>query len=329
MSRKLPFPEVLALVTTRLEAAGIRRDHAVAMSEVIVAAEGDECHSHGFYRIEGCIAAIQSGKVRPHANPKVTGQDGAVVRVDADLGFAPLALQLGREALIETTRKHGIGLLAIRNCYHFSALWADIEPVVDAGLVALAFTLGHHCVALSDGLRPAIGTNPMAFGTPLGPGGGSFIFDQSVSRVARGEVELHRLSDRALPDGWAIDSQGQPTNDPQAALSGSLQAFGGHKGVTLGLMIELLAGPLLGDMSSAEALEIDTRDGGPLRGGYLMIAMDPEGMVPGGGNLSAAGRFIAGLTRDNPQSRLPAARRRRARTRSRSEGIPVPDHLLA
>lgn len=328
MDVNLPVDAVRELVVRSLVGASVSAANAEAMAEVIAMAQADDCPSHGLYRVRGCIDAVRSGKVRPDSEPVIVSEDACVVRVDGASGFAPLALSVGRRPLIEAARRYGAGILAIRNCYHFSALWADIEPLVAQGLVVWAFTVGRHCVALADGRKPAMGANPMAFGFPLGEGRMPYIFDQSISAAARGEVELHARDGRPIPEGWALDGSGEPTRDARAALDGALKAFGGHKGAALGLMIELLAGPLIGDLTSAEALAADSGDGGPLRGGYLMIAIDPRRFAASGENLRSAHAFLRQLREDNPASRLPSERRYKAREASRRHGARVQQWIV-
>ncbi len=309
--------------------AGLAADHAETMAEVLAMAEGDECASHGLYRAAGCIAAVKSGKVNPDARPTPLPSAGAVTIVDAAGGFAPLALSVGRPLLEQKARQHGLAALAIRNCYHFSALWADLEPVARSGLVAFSCTIGMHCVALAGGRKPALGTNPLAFAWPRGPGEHPFVFDLSTSATARGEVELRRRAGEPIPAGWAIDAQGESTTDPEAALAGALLPFGAHKGSALGIMVELLAGPLLDELDSATALAVDTGDGGPFRGGYFMLAIAPSAFGSSDKTLRAASQWLHALQRDNPTARLPSRRRYAARERTAREGVTLPASLHA
>src|SRR4029453_3401302 len=102
-----------------------------------------------------------------------------------------------------------------------------------------------------------------------------FVFDQASSAGARGEIQLHLRDGKPLPPGWAIDAAGNQTTDPAAALAGAQLPFGGYKGAAIALMIELLAGALIGEVFSFEASASDTNDGGPPVGGELLIAIDP------------------------------------------------------
>ncbi|WP_371348939.1 Ldh family oxidoreductase [Ancylobacter sp. IITR112] len=325
---RLTLAEVHALTRDTLLAAGLGEAHAAAIARSITRAQADECHSHGLYRLLGYVSSVRSGKAARDATPVLTRTTPVVLEVDAGGGFAPLAIETGVPALIEAAKTYGIAALAIHDCYHFSALWADIEPAVEAGLAAWCFTVGQCCVAPAGGTTPLLGTNPIAFGWP-GPPGQPFIFDFATSAAARGEVELKRRAGEPLPQGWAVSPDGRPTTDPAAALAGALLPFGGHKGSALSLMVELIAGPLIGDLTSRQAKAVENGDAGPPLGGELFIALDPA--VFGRETLEtrlAGAQELFALAKAQPGVRLPAERRYAARARS-AEGVWIPARLLA
>lgn len=325
---RLTLDEVHALCLDTLLAVGLAEPHAQAIARSITRAQADDCHSHGLYRLIGYVSSVLSGKAERTSLPVLTRATPVVLRVDARRGFAPLAIETGVPALIEAAKTYGIAALAIHDCYHFSALWADIEPAVDAGLAAWCFTIGQCCVAPAGGTQPVFGTNPIAFGWP-GPEGRPFIFDFATSAAARGEVELKRRAGEQIPVGWAVGPDGASTTDPAAALSGALLPFGGHKGSALSLMVELIAGPLIGDLTSRQAKAIENGDAGPPLGGELFIAIDPAafGAETLEQRLGDAGEIFA-LAKQQPGVRLPSERRYAARARS-GEGVVIPAALLA
>lgn len=327
-SVRLGLDEVHALCRDTLLAAGLGEPHAQAIARSITRAQADECHSHGLYRLIGYVDSVRSGKAERDALPVLTRTTPVVLRVDARRAFAPLAIETGVPALIEAAKTYGIAALAIHDCYHFSALWADIEPAVEAGLAAWCFTIGQCCVAPAGGMQPLLGTNPIAFGWP-GPAGRPFLFDFATSAAARGEVELKRRAGEPVPPGWAVGPDGAPTTDPAAALAGALLPFGGHKGSALSMMVELVAGPLIGDVTSRQAKALENGDSGPPLGGELFIAIDPAvfGRETLDRRLADAEELFA-LARTQPGVRLPSERRYAARARSR-EGVLVPAALLA
>jgi LDH2 family malate/lactate/ureidoglycolate dehydrogenase len=243
------------LVETIFRKVGLNAVQASAITEVIVAAERDACKSHGIYRIEGALSTIKAGKVKPDAVPELLPEQmPAIVRVDAKGGFANPAFALAMPGLAERARSCGLTALVINDAVHFSALWVEVEALAGAGLAGLAMCPSYATVAPAGGNRPLLGTNPFAFGWPR-EGHPPYVFDFATSVAARGEIELHRRAGRKLPEGWAIDADGAPTTDPDKALAGAMLSFGGHKGSAIGTMIELLAGAMIGDLTSSEALD--------------------------------------------------------------------------
>lgn len=323
----ISLAEAEALARSVLARAGLSGAHVDAIARTLVDAERDQCHSHGLYRLVGTVRTIKSGKVEVNAEPKVEFPAPSVVRVDAGRGFAPLAFERGLQPLIAATRRQGIAALAINHCFHFHALWAEVEPLAEAGLVALAMTPSHAWVTPAGGSVPLFGTNPIAFGWPR-PGKNPFVFDFATSAIARGEIELHARAGKPIPLGWAVDEEGRPTTDADAALRGAMLTFGGHKGSALSAMVELLAGPLIGDLLSTDALAFDGGDNGAPYHGELIIALDPAAFL-GGAVAPQLDRAEAFFQRFADQgARLPSQRRYAARLRTPSEGISLPKALF-
>ncbi|BFG80403.1 hypothetical protein PTKU46_84370 [Paraburkholderia terrae] len=147
------------------------------------------------------------------------------------------------------------------------------------------------------------------------------MFDMATSRIARGDIELHKRSGSKIPSDWAIDENGQATDDPDKALRGAMLTFGGYKGSALSAMVELLAGPLISDMLSPESLAFDDGVGAAPCHGEIIIAFDPTvfaGTDPTD-NLRRAETLFEGIMGQG--ARLPSQRRYDARQRSLQHGV--------
>lgn len=310
------------IVMQIFQGAGLSPQNAAALARVIVAGEGDACKSHGIYRIEGCLRTIKAGKVVPDAVPQMHQDDSAIVRVNAGGGFSNAAFDAGAPVLAERCRTTGIAAMVINDCTHFAALWPEIETLTDMGLAAMAMCPSYASVAPSGGTDPLMGTNPFAFGWPRAEGD-PYVFDFATSVAARGEIELHRRAGTPLPEGWAIAPDGRPTTDPKAALAGAMLPFGGHKGSAISTMIELLAGVMIGDLTSPEARDaLGSLTLAPAHG-ELIIAFDPEKFAAGrpGDPFARAETLFAAITAQG--ARLPSQRRFKARAETRAKGIPL------
>jgi LDH2 family malate/lactate/ureidoglycolate dehydrogenase len=324
---QLSLIEARELAESILLHNGFNLAHAQAVAATVIAGERDGCASHGLYRILGCVNSLRAGKVSATAEPQVIDQAPSIVRVDAGGGFSQLAFKAGLPLLAQKTRANGIAALAINRCVHFSALWVEIEQLTAEGLVALACNPSHAWVAPAGGRLPVFGTNPIAFGWPRA-GQDPFVFDFATSAIARGDIELYRRAGKAIPEGWGVDAQGQPTTDANVVLdSGAMLTFGGHKGSALAAMVELIAGPLIGDLTSAESLAYDAGSKSSPYHGELIIALDPRRFLGDSApvHLARAESLFQGI--EGQGARLPSQRRYAARARSLAEGVQIPEAL--
>lgn len=323
---RLSLEEARELALSIMRRAGFSEAQAQAVTTTVVAGERDGCASHGLYRVLGCVSSLKAGKVVADAEPEVIDQAPAIVRVDARGGFSQLAFQAGLPVLKDKARANGIAALAINRCVHFSALWVEIEALTEAGLVALACNPSHAWVAPAGGSKPIFGTNPIAFGWPRA-GKQPFIFDFATSAIARGDIELHRRAGKAIPEGWGIDANGQTSTDAEAVMNGAMLTFGGHKGSALAAMVELIAGPLIGDLTSAESLAYDAGSKSSPYHGELIIAFDPQRFLGAAADehLARAEVLFEGIQEQG--ARLPSQRRYDARARSLADGVQIPQAL--
>ncbi|MBA14879.1 MAG: oxidoreductase [Sphingomonas sp.] len=325
---RLSLDEVRELARRGLARTGLSPAHVDAVAETMVAGERDGCASHGIYRLLVAANSVRRGVAVPDAVPQVSSPAQALVRVDGRGGVAQLPFELGKPLLVEKAKLLGIAALALTNVVHFAALWPEVEALAREGLAALAVTPSHAWVAPAGGTRPVFGTNPIAFGWPR-PGDEPFVFDFATSAVARGEIELHRRAGKPVPDDWGYDRDGNPTTDAQAVLDGAMRTFGGHKGSALAAMVELLAGPLIGEMTSRESIAADAgRSGSPI-GGELIIAINPAAFT--GDRLFDAMQSAEAMFAEivGQGARLPSQRRYAARRRTVVEGVTIPAALYA
>ena len=325
---RLSLEEVHHLANGALRAFGVSADQSRAIADNIQRAERDGAKSHGLFRIPFYVRTIETGRVKVDAVPVVRDLAPAVVQVDSCEGFAPLALEVGADPLTEKAKANGIAALATLNTFHIGALWPEVERIADRGVVAFAFTSSICFMAPAGGIRPLYGTNPMAFAWPRA-GHPPLVFDQSSSMSARGEIMMRKRDGEALPEGWAIDAEGRPTTDPDAALAGAQLPFGGYKGAAIAMMVELLAGALIGDVFGFEEYARNPDDSVGGLGGHFMIAIDPVRCVSHddrGAQLAHAEKLFTRILQEEG-TRLPSQRRYTARTRTPTEGVTIPKSL--
>jgi len=327
MPAAISLEDCRALAYEALSNAGVSPANAEAIADHITRAEADGCKSHGLFRLPGYVASVKSGAADPLAEPDIVDAAPGLVAVDARRGFAPLAIARGRTVLAEKARSQGVACMTIRNSFNFAALWPDIEPLAEEGLVAFTFVNSQSFMAPAGGTEALFGTNPMAFACPRDGGRPPMIFDQASAATARGELQIAARDGHAVPEGAGLGPDGKPTTDPSEILKGVQLPFGGYKGSSIALMVELMTGGLSGGFFGHESAADYKRDGGPSNGAQSFIAIDPARLA-GPGFLAHVEELFARLL-SNGEARLPGDRRLAARARTPEEGITVEDTLYA
>lgn len=317
----LTLEDAYDLAQTCLLNNGCDSANATACAGRMIAAEADKCASHGLFRLPWYVSGVTSGRVNGHAAPKVQQLAPAVIRVDGDNGYAPLGQQIAHQPLVDCTRENGIAALAFTNMYHISAMWPEVEALANDGLCALATTASYPYVAPAGGIKALFGTNPIGFAWPR-ENAAPLVFDQASSAMARGEIQIAARDGQRVPETAGIGPDGEATTDPDVVLKGAQLGFGGYKGASLAMMVELLAGPLIGEFLSFEAEADDNGNGGPPKGGELIIALDPARFGDPDNFLSHGEKLIDAILAQNG-TRLPGARRHNSRDQTRTGGITV------
>ena len=317
--------EIEALAARALRASNVGEASALAVARSIAAAERDGQEIVGLSYLPTYCDHAACGKVDGRAQPELRALSPSVIAVDARNGFAHPALALGLPSLAEAARRQGVAVLAVGDSYACGSLGYFVETLAEQGLIALMVANASPSIAPHGGKTAFFGTNPLAFATPRADGP-PLVIDQSSSVVAKvAVIDAHRRG-ASLPPGWALDADGQPTSDPNAAMAGSLCAIGGYKGAGLALLVDVLAGGLTGSNFSFEASSFGDCEGGPPRTGQVVIALDPT-LFAGPGFVARA-EALFGAMLAQPGVRLPGDRRLMARE-ERQSGVDVPADLLA
>ncbi|MFW2382101.1 MAG: Ldh family oxidoreductase [Acidimicrobiales bacterium] len=268
--------DVEAQARTALERHGATPDTAAAVAHAIRIAEGNGNKICGLYYLESYCTQLETGRVRGDVQPIVSHERPGAVRVDARLGFAQVAFAAGLETAEASARANGICGYSIEHTHTCTSLGYFTEQFAARGLLAVGATNATARVAAPGGSTRLLGTNPIAMAVPDGRGAVAFQFDFSTSAVALGKITMAKAAGETIPLGWALDPDGQPTTDPDAALAGSLVSAGGYKGFGIGLMVELLASALTGSRRSVDVPPLKTPEGPPHDLGQFYLVIDPS-----------------------------------------------------
>ena len=272
----LSLDEIFDLAKNTLLANGCDDETASILSDLIMKAERDGSLSHGLFRLPAYVTGLKSGKINGKARPEIKSISPSVIKVLGNNCLAPMVLDKGIPELVKAAKENGVAVLAITNSHHMAAMWPETEAIAEQGLVAFACTSYKPTVAPAGAIRPLFGTNPISFAWPR-KGKTPVVYDMATASMAMGEVQVAIREGHKVPLGTGLTKEGKETTDPvEIADGGVLLPFGGYKGSGIAMMVELLAGALVGDNFSFETAEKDNNDGGPPSGGEFILAISPD-----------------------------------------------------
>ena len=307
----LSLQDIYDLAKKTLLDNGCDEENANILSDTLMRAERDGSHSHGLFRLPAYIAALKSKKVNGKARPEIKKISPSILKVLGNNAFAPMVLKVGLPELIKLAKETGVAVLAITNSHHMAALWPETEAVAEEGLVGFACTSYKPMVAPAGAKKALFGTNPISFAWPR-PGKTPVVYDMATAAMAMGEVMVAARDGHKVPLGTGLNKDGKETTDPkEISKGGVLLPLAGYKGSAIAMMVELLAGALVGENFSYETAEKDNNDGGPPSGGEFILAISPEKIAGSNWDKHADQFFTKMKSMDGV--RLPGERRHRNR----------------
>ena len=233
------------IVAEILSAAGARSDAASAMASAITAAHLRGVETHGLRRLRPYVERIRSGAVDGGAVPTIERYE-AVLIVDGRNGIGHFVSTLAVDAVSETASELGIAIALVKNSNHFGFAGFYATEIAARGQIGIVISNGQVCVGPEGATKSFLSNNPLAIAAPTGRNDEFLELDLATSVTSRANVVAAAKRGDLLPSGWAQDADGKPTRDAQAALAGSLMAFGGAKGFGLLVALEAITGVLAG-----------------------------------------------------------------------------------
>jgi (2R)-3-sulfolactate dehydrogenase (NADP+) len=315
------------LIHNALVGAGTAARNAGYFTDAIFDTELSGLEGHGFYWLQYYCEHLLSGKVDGKAKPVLKRLSPVSFVVDPKKGFAHPAIEKGFAALIPAAQKYGIAALAVTKSYNAATLGYHTGYLAKQGLLAFGFTNAMPAMAPVGGSRKVIGTNPLSFAVPGPKGKIAFLIDQSSSAVTWTAVKRAAEGGRAIPLGWALDRDGQPTTDAAKGLEGSMAPSGGAKGFGQGLIVEVMCAAMAGAARGLEMGSFMENDGKYIGCGQFFIALSPK-LFSG----KIFDKQVAALKKSivsQPGARMPNSRRDANQKRLRREGLPIDAALLA
>ncbi|MFT5933131.1 MAG: (2R)-3-sulfolactate dehydrogenase (NADP+) [Hydrogenophaga sp.] len=325
----LSIDEARSLVAAALESAGASPLMAASTARALVLAEAQGQGGHGLSRVGQYATHLRNGRVNGEAQAAVIRRKGAALLVDAREGLAFPACDLAVAEAVALARTQGVALVGIMNSHHCGVVVDHLRAVASAGMVGLGLSNSPAAMPAAGGRHAIFGTNPIAAVFPRRDAD-PLLIDLSLSEVARGKVMLAAKKGEPIPLGWALDAQGQPTTDAQAALAGSMLPLGAAsspKGAMLALVVELLVTAVIGASFGFEADSFFVDEGNRPHLGQVFVVVDPGALAGQHAYLDRIEVLLTEMLRDEGV-RLPGARREVARRRAELHGLEVADAVV-
>lgn len=320
----LSIAEARHRVEKTLMASGVSADNAESVARALVEAEIDGQSGHGLRRVASYAAQAAAGKVDGSAEPVIRRAAPGALHVDVADGFYYPAFDRVMGMLPQMAKDQGVAMAGFFRSHHCGVAGHSVERLADVGCVALMFANTPAAMAAWGGAKRLFGTNPIAFAAPLADRP-PLVIDLSLSRVARGKIVAARDRGEPIPEGWAVDADGNPTTDAARAVEGAMLPIGDAKGSALALIVELLAAGMTGANYASEATSFLDAEGAPPGTGQLIIALSTEGLTT-----NALQRFeqMAAWIKADSGARLPGTRRLALRETAQKQGLKVEREVL-
>ncbi len=242
---RVPPQGLRAFAGACLERVGVPPGSAAIVADNLVEADLRGVESHGVVRLAVYLERVAAGLVAAEAQGRVVRERAAMAVMDGENGLGAVIGSAAMDVAVRKAGQTGTAFVAVRNSNHFGTAAYYLIPAVRKQMIGFVVTNGPGVMAVWGGRTRAVGTNPIAFGVPARTER-PIVLDMATSVVARGKLVFANLKGETIPEGWAVDPEGNPTRDPAVALKGALLPVGGPKGSGLALVIEMLCGLLAG-----------------------------------------------------------------------------------
>lgn len=327
----LSVHDMTEFCTAAFCAVGLSADAAKIAADNLVSADADGVRTHGLARLDAYLKAFERGAIKAQPQIAIT-RHAATAVIDGDNGSGPVVAHAAVREAMDLARQYGVGLVTVRGSNHFGAAGHFTQMAAAEGMVAFAMSNSSATVAPLGGTKPAFGTNPLAFGAPGGVDP-DFALDMASSIASRGQLRLAQVKGGEIPSDWAVSAEGRPARTADEAMAGALFPFGGAKGYSIALMIEIMSSMLSGAASGQEVNSMYNVEAAPANVGHAFIAIDIAAFRPVAEFTSHYSRFAQSLRQTpplegGPAPRLPGESKARIRQDSQAEGVKIPANVV-
>jgi LDH2 family malate/lactate/ureidoglycolate dehydrogenase len=257
-----------------LRGNGVSPSHARIVADCLVQADLRGVDTHGINRIPSYMARVREGVLDAQASPTLTQLTPVVAQVDGHNAFGFVAAHVAMARAIDMAREFGIGMVSVKHSNHFGMSAWLVQQALDAGMMSLVFTNSSPALPVWGGREKLMGVSPLACGAPAGTEK-PFILDMAPSVAARGKIYKAARRGEKIPPDWALDAEGNQTDDPHRALEGVMLPMGGPKGSALSIMMDVFSGVLSGSAFAGHVTN-PYDPSRPADVGHFLVALKPD-----------------------------------------------------
>ncbi len=324
--------QVKSLLETIAQAVRVSRHDCGILAESLILADMQGTSTHGVSRFATYVRRIQKGLINPCIDIAIERQRTATLAVNANNGIGQVQASKVLDLLVPMARSAGCSSATIRNSQHFGALSYFCNRAANHGMILLAMTNCEPSMSPAGACEAFFGTNPIAVSFPTGKGYPIKI-DLATSVVARGNIISAKRQGKSIPEGWALDSDGNSTTDAEKALLGTVLAMAGHKGYALALMVELFSGVLTGSAIGPEVGSMCRDPDHPQNVGHFFFLLDISAFMDPLEFIERVDRTMDTIKacRKRPGSEeilIPGERSYRTIVANRASGVPIGDETV-
>jgi L-2-hydroxycarboxylate dehydrogenase (NAD+) len=252
-------------VSLTFEKLGMARSDAEIAADALVAADLRGVDTHGVIRVTPrtwYVKWLRDSDMKATPDIRVVSETASSALIDGDSGMGMVLGHRAMELAIRKASETGVGVVGVCNSRHFGMSAYYAMQALAHGMVGISMTNASRQVVPTFGREAKFGTNPICVAAPAGdelP----FVLDMATTTAAAGKLEVAARFGHRIPTGWALNQNGEPTEDPKVAQKarrllplGATRAGGSHKGYGLAVVVEILCGVLTGTVTALNANQI-------------------------------------------------------------------------
>jgi LDH2 family malate/lactate/ureidoglycolate dehydrogenase len=274
---RIPVDVLRRAIQAIFSAAGMGSEAAQLVADSIVYADKRGNHSHGVLHVPDYVSKLLRGGVDPRAEPRLVASSGPVLKVDVQNAMGQIGMAFAMKHTINRAADMGVAFAAVGGSNHCGALNYFSSMAARRGMIGICGTNAIPTMAPNGGRDRIVGLNPISIAIPGNHG--DFVLDTTFGEAAYGKIRVYGQKGHAIPEGWVLDSDGQPTTDPTAAFAGLIRPIGGHKGVGLGMAVGMISSLLSGAAYGTELGDLAS-GAKPGRDGHFCLVIDINAFQP-------------------------------------------------